>query len=240
MPGFKPYLAKKLRGIGKSQNISSDICYHLMLEGRLRRVFDLLDISAKETDEILKVITSPEPKAKKKLFRSKKSPEDNAQFLLRRLVHAHLNYLLLRARLVELKDEIERRATDQKDVLAISQDYPEALDSRALAPEKALTSLDQLLAQVNNQIDVLDKSLADREKLLDEWLGDIQAILQNFLDSNKDDSQIALNDSLSKPQKMQLLRIISGITPESLLVPEPEKGSPDYAMFQQIKKMLTK
>lgn len=240
MQALKQFLPKKLRAIHKSKKVRSDVVYHIMLESHLRRAFEILDVSSQETDEILKMVTSAEPKAKKKLFSLKKNTVDNAPFVLRRLVHAHLNYILMKAKLNEVKDEILKRLMEQQDVVTISQDYPEALDARALPPDQAILSLNQLLAQVDTQLDDLEKSLIEREKLLDEWLDKIQSLTQEFLESNKNESQLVLANALTEPQKKELMRLIACVTPESLLEPEPQKDSSDYALFQQIKKTVNK
>ncbi|PIQ42651.1 MAG: hypothetical protein COV52_02515 [Gammaproteobacteria bacterium CG11_big_fil_rev_8_21_14_0_20_46_22] len=230
---------KRLNALKGSQTIRSDVRQHLLMEPYLRKAFERLNVSAKEADKLLEQAVAPEPQRKKGLFTRKKQGDNASQYLLRRMVRAHLNYLLQRSELERIASALEERAMDQQDVMSTAHSYPEALDAKALPPEQALTNLRQLKDKVNDQIQALDNDLQERKTKLTSYLDTLETNMKQTFEQCKNSSGNPLSTALTDEQKQSAMRILAGLTPDSFLSEEPNKDSPYLATFQTLKKLTS-
>lgn len=230
---------KRLNALKGSQNIRSDVRQHLLMEPYLRLAFERLNVSAKEADKLLEQAAAPEAPRKKGLFSRKKQTDNASQYLLRRMVRAHLNYLLQRSDLERLSNALDTRVMDQQDVMSTAHSYPEALDAKALPPEQALANLRQLKDKVSEQIQTLDTDFEQRKTQLTNFLDTLESNMKQTFDQCKNSSGSPLSTALTDEQQQSALRILAGLTPDSFLTEEPSKDSPYFATYQTLKKLTS-
>lgn len=229
----------RLRALKGAKRIRSDICYHVLMEPHLRQAFAHLDVSPKESDIALAQAQQNE-KNKKGLFNWKKNQDKAAEFILRRLVRAHLNYLLIKSELHEMRETLNEKIMTQQDVLSTSHNFPEALNAKALTPDRAISNLEHLKKQIEDQLRAIEDDLKLRNERLKQWLEQLDETMQAFFNNCQTANKATLTETLTDAQKKEITRMLSGITPASLVNEAPEKGAQHYDLYQTAKKLLNK
>jgi hypothetical protein len=221
-----------------NDKLRSDIRYHLAMEPLLQHVCKRLHLPKEALEELLKdAIQALTPEKKSRFSFTKKKKTNAAYFAFRRLVRTHLNILLTRSQLTNFKQTLEEKIAGQLEVASIEEKYPTALDPRSLPPKKAITALELLLQQTNAQLDRLERTEREEQQTVKTWLDSIESALDTFLNNTKSNNQLTLADIVTEPQKHLLLRLISGVTPPSMLAAVPEKKSPEAAFMAEIERL---
>jgi len=183
------------------ENVRTDIRIHCETEALLKKVVSTVNLNEKDFSHVFKSEANPESK-KKGLFKKSK------QNTIKLIVGVYLNLMFSKAKLDELKEQIEAKEFDQHEIMKFKTSHPDAANmlmdfSKKIPPDRALEFLENLNKSVLDMHQNLVRCTEEHNGITEEYIEKYKKLLNEFDQRLKE-----LNYTLSQQQLSDVFKIL--------------------------------